>query len=268
VDPIVIVVLVGAAVLVVGGGGIVAVSRTRRRRARRKAARRRAAGKAQGVAGFVQDAVRVGTQVHALAKELAPQVRESLQPLAAWAKSNRPSIKSHVADDGTVTLLFSDIESSTAINERIGDEAWMDEVRGHTKLVQGLVERHRGKVVKSQGDGFMIVFRAAAHGLSFAVDLQRALDEAPTGDEPLRVRVGIHRGEAISEDGDFFGSTVAYAARVASQASGGEILVSSAVVEAAGDGFTFSPPRSVELKGISGTQLVFGVDWADAATPG
>ena len=81
--------------------------------------------------------------------------------------------------------------------------------------------------------------------------------------EPIRVRIGLHTGEAIKEGEDFFGKHVNLAARIAGQAQGGEILVSSLLqelIESAGE-FTFGEPRQVELKGLSGIQTVVPVTW-------
>ena len=81
--------------------------------------------------------------------------------------------------------------------------------------------------------------------------------------EPIRVRIGLHTGEAIKEGEDFFGKTVILAARIACEASGGQILVSSllkALVESSGE-FEFGDAQEVELKGLSGSHQVFGVKW-------
>jgi class 3 adenylate cyclase len=104
------------------------------------------------------------------------------------------------------------------------------------------------------------------------VAIQRALAEREVADgERIRVRMGLHAGEAIREEGDFFGRSVILAARIAAQARGGEILVSEALRELApGDGggeleeegaFTFDGGRELELKGMSGAHRVFRTDW-------
>jgi adenylate cyclase len=195
---------------------------------KKRRARRRAAGKRGDVATLVIGAVQAGMQATAKARELAPQVKDSIQSIVTWVDASRPSVRSGIGADGTVTLLFSDIENSTAINARLGDAQWMDALRAHTKLVHAAVDTHRGQVVKSQGDGFMVAFRQPVEAVRCAIDVQRALHDEPGG-EPLRIRVGIHTGAAIKEDGDFFGANVAYAARVAQHARGGQILVSEAV---------------------------------------
>ncbi len=214
-----------------------------------------------GWAKVVQGAVQAGVR----ARELAPVVKESFQSLMAMVDTVRPTdLKPDLGPDGTVTLLFSDIEDSTAINARLGDDRWLDELRAHTKLVHKLVDKHDGHVVKSQGDGFMIAFSEPLPAVRCAVAMQQALERPGRKREPLRVRVGIHAGRAISEDGDYFGENVAFAARVAQQAFGGEIVVSAAVKERVGEdgSLSFSAARPVELKGIDGVHDIYRVEWA------
>lgn len=211
---------------------------------------------ASDLMALVQGVVQAGIQA-------APVVKDSIQSIVSWANSVRPSQRADLAPDGTITLLFSDIEDSTAINARLGDDRWMHELRAHAKVVQNLVDDHDGHIVKSQGDGFMVAFKQPNRAVSCAVALQRALAKVPRGKEPLRVRIGIHTGRAISEDGDFFGESVAFAARVAQQARGSEILVSAVVKELTEHdaGALFSVPHDVELKGIRGVHRVFAIDW-------
>src|SRR5207248_7002516 len=158
---------------------------------------------------------------------------------------------------------FSDIEDSTAINARLGDDRWLDELRAHTKVVEKLVDKHDGHIVKSLGDGFMVDFPEPLPGVRCAIALQKAFDRPGRKREALRVRVGLHTGRAISDEGDYFGENVAFAARVAQQALGGEVLVSAAVKERVEDdaGLSFSQPRTVELKGIEGSHDIFRVDF-------
>ena len=136
--------------------------------------------------------------------------------------------------------MFSDIEQSTRRAEELGDDAWMRLLGLHNSVVRRQVERHGGHEVKAQGDGFMLAFPSARAAVLFAIDVKRTLD-AHGRSQPadlLRMRIGMHTGEAIVEDGDLFGHSVVLAARIADQARGGEILVSSLVreiVESRGD---------------------------------
>lgn len=94
-------------------------------------------------------------------------VRSSIEDLADWAEVERPDL-ARVTPDGRVVILFSDIEESTALNERIGDRAWVKLISSHDKLVSDLVQRRSGHVVKSQGDGFMIAFARAEEAVRCA----------------------------------------------------------------------------------------------------
>jgi class 3 adenylate cyclase len=191
-------------------------------------------------------------------------VRSSLEEMAGWAESEQPDLRRLASSDGTVTIFFSDIENSTALNEQLGDRAWLKVLGAHDKIVRGRVGHHDGHIVKSQGDGFMVVFAEPDEALNCAIDVQQSL-QAPgrrLRRTPIRVRIGIHRGEAVARDGDYFGRNVAFAARVAGQAEGGEILVSSEVAEAIEDGgVEFVRPRDVELKGLPGEHRLLAVDW-------
>src|SRR5215831_15222988 len=121
---------------------------------------------------------------------------------------------------------------------------------------------HDGTVVDRQGDGSMLAFSSARRAVSFANSIQRRVAaEHADVTPPLRVRIGIHTGDALREGEQFFGTTVHYAARVAGHALGGEILVSSVVRDlVSGSDLTFLEGKRVELKGIDGVHRLFAVD--------
>ena len=188
---------------------------------------------------------------------LGAAVRSSIEDLADWAEVERPDL-ARLAPSGRVAILFSDIEESTALNERIGDRAWVRLIDRHDKMVGRHVKRHGGYIVKSQGDGFMIAFAQPGEAVRCSVDLQHELGRRPNG---IRVRIGIHVGKSVRRGDDLFGRNVAMAARVAGQAEGGEVLVSEPVREAVdeSDGIEFDGGRDVELKGFSGTHRLYAV---------
>ncbi|MEY2431910.1 MAG: adenylate cyclase, partial [Acidimicrobiaceae bacterium] len=115
------------------------------------------------------------------------------------------------------------------------------------------------------GDGFMLTFPSARRGIGFSIALQRALRlyNARHPELMLRVRVGVHTGDAIHDKGDIFGKHVILAARIASIAEGAQILVSSLAYELASSsgGVPFGAERKVELKGLVGSHLVREVHW-------
>jgi adenylate cyclase len=185
-------------------------------------------------------------------------VRSSIEDLADWAEVERPDL-ARLTPDGNVAIMFSDIEESTALNERIGDRAWVRLIGKHDKMVRRYVQSHRGHVVKSQGDGFMVAFAEPAQAVRCSIDLQQALRKRPN---EIRVRIGIHSGKSVRRGDDLFGRNVAMAARVAAEADGGQTLVSEPVRNAAGDDIAFDDGRDVELKGFSGTHRLYAVKTA------
>ncbi|MEE8370359.1 MAG: adenylate/guanylate cyclase domain-containing protein, partial [Dehalococcoidia bacterium] len=112
-----------------------------------------------------------------------------------------------VAPDGTVTILFTDIEGSSAMTERLGDQRWLEVLRQHNAIVRKRVAVHEGFEVKAEGDGFMLAFGSARKALECAVEIQRAIAEwntarPSTGSgraDEVRVRIGLHTGEALKE---------------------------------------------------------------------
>ncbi len=187
-------------------------------------------------------------------------VRSSIEDLADWAEVERPDL-ARLAPNGRVAIMFSDIEESTALNERIGDRAWVRLIGRHDKAVRRYVDKHDGYVVKSQGDGFMVAFAQPEQAVRCSVDIQRSLQKRPNG---IRVRIGIHVGKSVLRGDDLFGRNVAMAARVAGQADGGEILVSE-VVRAAINGradcedIAFDGGREAALKGFIGSHTLYAV---------
>jgi class 3 adenylate cyclase len=215
----------------------------------------------------------------ALAAKLAAQglagvdATTSIDEVVAAVESEKPDIRAYAAPDGTVTVLFSDIEDSTILTERLGDDRWLQLLRAHNAIFRDRLREHGGYEVKNQGDGFMLVFPSPTAAVQCAIEVQRALAEraAQNPEEGIRVRMGLHTGRAIAEEGDFFGRNVVLAARIAAQARGAEILVSEALREQAEgeDGLDFDQGRELELKGMAGTHTVHRAEWepAGARTP-
>jgi class 3 adenylate cyclase len=186
----------------------------------------------------------------------------SIDIVAAAVKADRPDLRSQTAADGTVTILFSDIERYTEMTERLGDTRSQEVLRAHNAILRREVVIHGGNEVKSAGDGFMLAFADVEDALACAVAIQRAMAASDVGGERIRVRMGLHTGTVIREDDDFFGRTVIVAARVAALARGGEVLATEEVRAAtkADDG-TWGPGRETALKGLAGTHRVFAARW-------
>ncbi|HET9728520.1 MAG TPA: adenylate/guanylate cyclase domain-containing protein [Acidimicrobiia bacterium] len=185
----------------------------------------------------------------------------SIQRTEQAVREARPDVETAAAPDGTVTLMFSDIESSTVLLERLGDTEFLRLLGWHDAILRESAAEHRGFVVKSQGDGFMIAFPSAALALRCGLVIQQRLEQSYDGIH-VRVRIGLHAGEALRQSDDFYGRTVVIAARIANLALGGEMLVSELVHELArGLGtFRFGEPRVAHLKGLDGEFRVYPVE--------
>lgn len=169
-----------------------------------------------------------------------------------------------VRPEGTVTVVFTDIEGSTQVLERLGDEGARQAFREHDRLVRETLERSGGVEVEREGDAFMLAFSGARRAALWAVDLQRALT---TSELPFRVRAGLNTGEVIAEDHGYFGRAVFVASRVARAAAGGEILVSELTRTLVGDeGVAFRDRGARKLKGLRGTHRLFEVVWSESAS--
>jgi class 3 adenylate cyclase len=208
-------------------------------------------------------------QLHwARARTAIPLGATSLDVVASLVEQERIDLCNCAAPDGTVTLLFSDIEDSTPLAERLGDLRWIDTLKQHNALIRECVARHDGEEVKTIGDAFMVAFGSARRALYCAIDIQRAFGEGAcvasddSGDaSPLRVRIGLHAGEPVRDAGDFYGKSVVLASRIAGQARGGQILVSGLLrelAESAGD-VRFDEGFDATLKGLAGTHRLYAV---------
>ena len=120
-----------------------------------------------------------------------------------------------------MTIVFTDIVDSTVLTARLGDHAWLDLIRRHNAVIEEATVAHGGTVVETQGDGSMLAFSSARRAVACAQSIQReSRVHSAIIAPPLRVRIGVHTGDALHEADHFFGTTVHYAARVASHALG------------------------------------------------
>jgi class 3 adenylate cyclase/ketosteroid isomerase-like protein len=174
----------------------------------------------------------------------------------------QPDLTGTLDAEGTVTIAFTDIVDSTVLLSRLGDHAWRDLLRRHNLVIEEAASKHGGTVVQTQGDGSMLAFSSARRAVACAQTIQQEISRAfSDGPRPIRVRIGIHTGDALNEADGFFGKTIHFAARVAGQALGGEVLVSSVVHDlVSGSGIDFQESREVELKGLEGLHRLFALD--------
>ena len=152
-------------------------------------------------------------------------------------------------DTGIRTLMFTDIEGSTDISTREGDERAMQIVREHDRIVRQCLAACMGTEVKHTGDGVLACFVSVTRAVECALEIQASVAKSTA--QRLRVRIGMSAGEPVAESDDLYGAAVNLAARVCAVAKGGQVLVSSAVKELAiGKQHKFMRLDPLSLKGF------------------
>lgn len=158
-----------------------------------------------------------------------------------------------VRDTGLMTVVFTDLVSSTQVLDRLGDAKGRETFREVEDLISEMCSRHGGHLVKNLGDGSLITFASTRRAIAFALDLQ---DQMATS--PVQIRVGMAAGEPIQEDGDVHGAVVVQASRIADLAEAGEVIVSDSVRQlAVGKEFEFTARGEIQLKGFEESQRVW-----------
>jgi len=160
------------------------------------------------------------------------------------------------------TLMFTDIVDSTRLVEVLGDEAWGNVLAWHDRTLRECFQAARGQEVNHEGDGFFVSFADPAQAVDCAVAVQRALaDHRRDHGFAPQVRIGLHATEAIDLGRDYLGKGVHEAARVGAAAAAGEILATTAVIDAVVGRARVSEPRELHAKGLAGTLSVASIDW-------
>lgn len=193
---------------------------------------------------------------------LVPEIQRFIGLAAGRLRRDVPS-------PGSVhTILFTDVEGSTPLTQRLGDARAREVLREHERIVREALKGYGGSEVKSMGDGFMASFPSATRALECAVAIQReTYARNQSSEEEIRVRIGVNAGEPIAEQQDLFGSAVIRAARIADLARGGEILVANVVRELAeGKEFLFSDHGEAALRGFDDPVRLFELRWQTDAT--
>jgi predicted ATPase/class 3 adenylate cyclase len=152
----------------------------------------------------------------------------------------------------TATFLFTDIEGSTALLQRVGDEIFAQLLASHHALIRSALAAHHGTEVDTAGDGFFAVFSSPRDCMAAALQAQHALQDYPwPGAEHVRVRMGVHSGEASRAGAGWVGLDVHRAARIAAVGYGGQVLVSEAAAVLARSGL----PAGITLRDLGVHQL-------------
>jgi class 3 adenylate cyclase len=152
-----------------------------------------------------------------------------------------------------VTLVITDIVGSTELATQMGDQAWRELLARHNREVRDQLDRYRGREVNTTGDGFVAVFDGAARAITAAVGIRSVA--AALG---LEIRIGVHTGEVEIVGDDVRGAAVHEAARIASEGSAGQIVVSSTTYQLAmGTGISFEYLGERQLKGFTDPRGIY-----------
>jgi class 3 adenylate cyclase len=153
------------------------------------------------------------------------------------------------------TIMFTDIVGSTDLAGTIGDARWRDLLAEHNRIVRDLLDRFRGREVKTTGDGFLAIFDGPARAIRCGEAISDAVHTLD-----IRLRAGIHTGEVELMEHDLGGIAVHIGARVSAKAGADEVLVSSTVKDlVVGSGIAFEDRGSHTLKGVPGEWQLFAV---------
>ena len=167
----------------------------------------------------------------------------------------------------TASIMFTDLQDSTQMLTRLGDEENQTLLASHGKIIREQLDKYGGQEVKTTGDGFMIAFYSARKAVTCAVEIQKEIQafNLQNPDRQLKVRIGLNLGEVIKEEEDYFGSAVVMAARIMDESTGGQILVSDLLRQvAAGPSNSehqYSDFGLRTLKGFDDKQHIFEVLW-------
>ncbi|MGI9665953.1 MAG: adenylate/guanylate cyclase domain-containing protein, partial [Acidimicrobiia bacterium] len=162
---------------------------------------------------------------------------------------------------GIVAFLFTDVENSTAMWDQLGGDM-ASRLEAHDQIMRRIIESHGGYVFSTAGDSFAAAFSSATNALEAGFQIQLALDTSEDVDQ-IRVRMGIHSGEASIRDGDYFGPSVNRAARIMSLGHGGQILVSATASSLIGDSLTevqLTELGTHSLAGFESPERIFQAD--------
>src|SRR5487761_1242642 len=200
----------------------------------------------QGEAGF-----RAGPDLlRSVAEGLGQQVNAA-QPLTPETIIGSLSVGQ---TEGTVTVMFTDVEGSTSLLSTRGFTESHEIMKAYETIIDEKVAEHAGRRIKGLGDGLMVSFGSSRHAVECAIEIQRAHAEfsKQNPEQKIRIRIGLNTGEVVEEAGDIFGAAVNVAARVAGKAKGGEILVSDVVRSLVGPvaEITFTYRGRYKLKGF------------------
>ena len=217
----------------------------------------------QGEAGFRADP--------SLLKAVAEGLGQQVNPAQALTPETIISSLSAGQTEGTVTIMFTDVEGSTQMLSSKGFTLSHEIMKAYESIIEEKIIEHAGRRIKGLGDGVMVSFGSTRHAVECAIEIQRAIGEysKQNPERKLKIRIGINTGEVVEEAGDIFGAAVNVAARVAGKARGGQILVSEVVRELVGPvaEITFGYRGRYKLKGFPDRFRLHDVTPGEAPSP-
>jgi len=211
----------------------------------------------ESYAWYLPDSEKLVSTIDEFIAEHSPEPEPEAPPDAVGAQEL-------VSD--TQIVLFTDIQGSSALASRYGDEHAHEVRRTHDRIVRQALEEQRGKEIKHTGDGIMAAFGMASHGLDCAIAIQRGVEaysiEHP--DYPLSIYIGLNAGEPIAENEDLFGTSVDLAARICDSADAGQILASDVIRQlVAGKHYLFADHGHSDIRGMEEPIRLWEVRWQE-----
>ena len=207
--------------------------------------------------------VPIESERHVVAEEAQAQARKAILD---FLQEEDQAAVAPSAPGGVHTILFTDMESSTALRRKLGDAKVQELVRKHNQIVREALKTSGGNEIKHTGDGIMASFSTATSALQSAIAIQQGVATyvGQQPDMPLGVYIGLNAGEPIAEEQDLFGTSVDLAKRICEHAQPGQILVSNVVRELSeGKGFLFGDIGDVVPKGFEQPVRLYEVRWRE-----
>ncbi len=212
-------------------------------------------------------AIAVHRDAHgAVANEIIPVDPDDVKRF--MGRMDDPVTSGRQPDSAFRLILFTDLEGSTAMVQRLGDDGAMALLRVHDTVVRAALDEHNGLEVKHTGDGIMASFASVQDALAASIAIQRGFEAHNTAepDSSMAVRIGLSAGEPVAQSGDLFGAAVQLAARLCDDAAPATIVTSSVVADLAiGKGFAFGERQDRALKGFPESVPVCELEWRATA---
>ena len=212
--------------------------------------RKRAKESPSAIAKAVMDAIEKGHE-RRMAKVGATEAAVAAAPSRKW-----------------VTVMFCDVADSTHHNERLGDEEWHRVLAQIRSITRAALTQRGGTEVGTQGDGMLARFESPADAVLCGIDIQSELGTArDVNDFVPQVRIGVHAGDVVEEQGDLIGRVINLASRVTGEATPGEILVTEPVADQLVGKLELEDKGLRDLKGLAQPRHLLAVRWSDADRP-